>query len=264
MIDTGLSTSTVLVTGADAGIGRAIAEAFAAEGAAVGVHHHATARPLPDGVKREHHMATEGAPTSVVRSLRALGARDAAALEADLAEDGAPAHLLARTAERLGPVDVLVNNAAHCESPDDPLTAGAGGLRRHHEVNVFAPASLTAELVRTRTDDRPLSVVNISTDAARAFPGQTAYGTSKAALEAYTRSAALDLGPLGVCLNAVAPGPVQTGWMPAALVAEVELAIPLRRVGTPSDIADATVFLASQQARWITGQVLQVAGGHAL
>ena len=128
---------------------------------------------------------------------------------------------------------------------------------------MFAPASLTAEPVRTRTDDRPLTVVNVSTDAARAFPGRTTYGTSKAAPEAYTRSAALDLGSLGVRRNAVVPGPCADGWTPAALVAEVEPAIPLRRVGTPSDIADVPVFLASRQARRITGHVLQVADGHA-
>lgn len=65
-------------------------------------------------------------------------------------------------------------------------------------------------------------------------------------------------------VNAVAPGPIQTGWMADELIDEVELAIPLGRVGTPEDIADACVFLASRQASWITGQVLQVAGGYAL
>ncbi|HLU96992.1 MAG TPA: SDR family oxidoreductase, partial [Thermobifida alba] len=97
-----------------------------------------------------------------------------------------------------------------------------------------------------------------------AFPGQIGYGTSKAALEAFTRAAALDLAPRGIRVNAVAPGPVQTGWMDADLVEQVRPLIPLRRVGEPADIADAVVFLASRQARWITGQVLQVAGGHAL
>ncbi len=72
------------------------------------------------------------------------------------------------------------------------------------------------------------------------------------------------MGPLGITVNAVAPGPVQTGWMTPELVEQVLPWIPLRRVGTPEDIADAIVFLASAQARWITGQVIQVAGGHAL
>ncbi|MEO3889598.1 SDR family oxidoreductase [Nonomuraea sp. B5E05] len=107
-------------------------------------------------------------------------------------------------------------------------------------------------------------VVNITTDAARAFPGQIGYGTSKAALEALTRAAALDLAPSGIRVNAVAPGPVQTGWMDADTYEHARSVVPMRRVGEPADIADAVVFLASHQARWITGQVLQVAGGHAL
>ena len=101
-------------------------------------------------------------------------------------------------------------------------------------------------------------------ESARAFPGQVGYGTSKAALEAFTRAAAIELGPRGIRVNAIAPGPVQTGWMSEELVREVEAVIPLRRVGVPGVIADAAVFLASAQARWIAGQVLQVAGGHAL
>lgn len=137
-------------------------------------------------------------------------------------------------------------------------------LQRHVAVNAIAPALLTSEAVRQRPDAHPLCVVNISTDAARAFPGPTGYGACKEALEALTRSTALDLAPLGVRVNAVAPGPVQTGRMDDDLLAQVERAVPMGRAGTPADIADAVVFLASHQARWITGQVLQVAGGHAL
>lgn len=117
-----------------------------------------------------------------------------AAVSGDLAAPDAATRLF----DAAGPVDVLVNNAAHCESPHTIDTLTHDGLARHYRV------------------------------------------------------------------NAVAPGPVQTGWMTDDLVDRVREIVPLGRVGDPEDIADAVVFLASHRARWITGQVLQVAGGHAL
>jgi 3-oxoacyl-[acyl-carrier protein] reductase len=107
-------------------------------------------------------------------------------------------------------------------------------------------------------------IINVSTDAAQTFAGQISYGASKAATEAFTRSVAIEVGPLGITVNTVAPGPVQTGWMTPDREEAERQAIPLRRVGRPEDIADAIVFLASDQARWLTGQVIKVSGGHAL
>ncbi len=251
MIDTGLAGRVVLVTGGAGGIGAAISRAFAAEGAHVVIHYLAAAPAAPPGVTWEHTV-----PAGAGELAAELGGR---AVSADLATPDAAVRLF----DAAGPVDVLVNNAAHCESPDTLDALDADGLARHYRVNAIAPALLTAELAR-RAGDPPPCVVNISTDAARAFPGQLGYGTSKAALEAFTRAAALDLGSAGIRVNAVAPGPVQTGWLTDDLVARVRELVPLGRPGEPADIADAVVFLASRQARWITGQVLQVAGGHAL
>jgi 3-oxoacyl-[acyl-carrier protein] reductase len=258
MVDTKLAGRTVLVTGASGGIGAAVARAFSAERARVAVHYFSE-RGAPPGVTWEHVT-----PAADVAEALAAGLRDAVAVPADLREPDAARQLFDAVERLLGPVDVLVNNAAHCETPDTFGALTADGLRRHYEVNAIAPALLISELASRQRDGREPCVVNVSTDAARAFPGQIGYGTSKAALEALTRAAALDLGAAGIRVNAVAPGPVQTGWMDAETYARVGDIVPLGRVGEPADIADAVVFLASRQARWITGQVLQVAGGHAL
>ncbi|WP_020495040.1 SDR family NAD(P)-dependent oxidoreductase [Sciscionella marina] len=240
MIDADRAGRTVLVTGGAAGLGAAISRAFSAQGTRLAVHHFGAESRPPEGSLWEHRSRAEAQVTALAGELGAV------TFAADLTAAEAPRLLPDAVTERLGPVDVLVNNAAHCEQPDSIETLGLDGLARHYAVNTFAPALLT------------------STDAARAFPGQTGYGTSKAALEGFTRSAALDLGPSGIRVNAVAPGPVQTGWLDGEMLEHARSIVPLGRVGEPEDIADAVVLLASRQARWITGQVLQVAGGHAL
>ncbi|WP_116950860.1 SDR family NAD(P)-dependent oxidoreductase [Jiangella endophytica] len=139
---------------------------------------------------------------------------------------------------------------------------GARVAVHHHDGGVPAPEGVSFEHRLGDAEAAARAVVNISTDAAQCFPGQVGYGSSKAALEAFTRAAAVELGPAGIRVNAVAPGPVQTGWMSGELVESLLPHLPLGRVGRPSDIADAVVFLASGQASWLTGQVIKVSGGH--
>lgn len=260
MIDPCLAGQTVLVTGGAGNIGAAISRAFAAQGARVAIHHLAQDPAEPDQVEWAHITPKAGAATRLADEL----GNGSFAVSADLAQPDQAHRLVHTVAERAGALNVLVNNAAHCESPDTVESLTAHSLQRHYQVNAIAPALLTAEAARIRHGDDPLSVVNITTDAARAFAGQTGYGTSKAALEALTRSNALDLAAQGIRVNAVAPGPVQTGWITEDLLIQATRIVPMGRVGEPDEIADAVVFLASHQARWITGQVLQVAGGHAL
>ncbi len=118
------------------------------------------------------------------------------------------------------------------------------------------------ELIKHRSEYG--RIINISTDASQIFAGQITYGASKASMEALTRSIALEVGKYGITVNCVAPGPTQTGWIDADLEKTVLPLIPIGALMQPEDIAETILFLESNQARMITGQVIKVSGGHAL
>jgi 3-oxoacyl-[acyl-carrier protein] reductase len=277
MIDTGLENRVVLITGGNHGIGAATARAFAAQGARVfitylrlspqdyGIDPEEARRASEPGLPLYHATQTRSAD-AVVEEIRKGGGM-AESWEVDLADPATIPGLFDLAEHKFGPVTVLVNNAAYCETPPDTIFGtSAESVDKHFAVNTRAAVLLMAELVRRHKErgGRWGRVINVSTDAAQNFAGQISYGASKAATEAFTRGVATEVGPLGITVNSVAPGPVQTGYITRESEKELLPEIPLRRIGEPEDIADAIVFLASEQARWITGQVIKVSGGHAI
>jgi 3-oxoacyl-[acyl-carrier protein] reductase len=294
MVDTGLKGKVAFVTGANHGIGAAVAVALAREGADVFL----TYKRLPPenyGAKgpRAGDGAAEPGPgryyeilardaEDVVRSVRALGGR-CEAREADLSDPGTIPVLMNEAEHAFGKVDILVNNAAHDrpdtflppgEVPASGLFGGEYSLRtitaathdEHFAVNTRAVALLMAEFARRHIARKSGwgRVINISTDGASGHGWNVSYGASKYAGESYARAAAAELGPYGITVNVVSPGAVQTGWLPEDEAKALARRYPLRRIGTPDDIAAAVVFFASGQADWITGQVLYVGGGNRM
>jgi 3-oxoacyl-[acyl-carrier protein] reductase len=290
MIDTGLKDKVVIVTGGNnpRGIGAAAARAFAAEGARVFIHYFQEKAesgkkgPGSSELGEDWYQAAQTLTAQhVVDAIRAAGGR-AEAWGADLADPAVAPALFDRAEQAFGPAQVLVNNAAYC-APDTFLPAAEGkrcigGLGpakhtitaathdRHFAVNSRAVALLMAEFARRHIARGAQGgrIVNVSTDGAAGFPDEVSYWASKHALESYSRAAAAELAPQGIAVNVVSPGPIQTGWMSRELERQIVPAIPMGRVGQPEDIADAIVFLASEQARWITGQLLYVGGGNRM
>lgn len=261
-----------LVTGAGHGIGAAIAEALAREGAGVLVHHFRAPwegdEPDVPGEALLRWRRSRG-PEEVLERIRSAGGR-AAGIEADLRDEDAPERLFDEAERLLGPVDLLVGNAAVC-SPDsfDPESGHPPprGLDEHLVVNAVAVGALMAGFARRRARLGPSPggrIVNVSTDGSSGHAGQVSYGASKHAMESYSRAAAWELGRYGITVNVVGVGPVQTGWISPELERELLPHIPVGRIGTPDDVAAAVLFLLSDEASWITGQILYVGGGHVM
>jgi 3-oxoacyl-[acyl-carrier protein] reductase len=199
-----------------------------------------------------------GEAEELVTELRGLGVR-ATFVEADLADPAAPAQLVAAAEDAVGPLTALVNVHAHSEV-GGLLDTTAEQIDRHLVVNARATLLLAAEFARRfRGEPGSGRIVNFSSGPP--LTGEIAYAASKGAVEWLTVSAAVELGPRGITVNAIDPGPTDTGWLSPELRAAIEGATPLGRVGRPEDAAAAVVFLCSAEAAWITGQVLRSDGG---
>jgi len=275
MIDTGLKGKVALITGGNnpMGIGAATAKAFAREGAKVFINY-LRVSPEKFGISvDEAQKATEPgralyraltmkSADEVLQAIRKEGGQ-AEAWEADLADPANIPLIFDHAEAAFGPVDVLVNNATHWEEPRDTIfNTSAGVLDRYFAVNTRATVLMMKEFVaRHKERGRKWGrIINLSQCCAQ-VAGHLSYSSTKAPIEMLTRAVVSRVGPLGIAVNTVAPGPVQTGYISAENEKKESARLPLRRVGRPEDLAEAIVFLASDQASWITGQRIKVDGG---
>jgi len=284
MIDPGLEGKVVLITGANHGIGAAAARAFAIQGARVFLtwfrepsrysdEELAKAREAGVGGVAYYWAVHRQPADRVIQDIVAQGGV-AARREADLGDPANIRLVFDECEAALGPVDVLINNHTHSvHDTFDPAAVAAEGygvglisaasIDGHFAVNARAYALMMSEYIQRylSRQGRRGRIINVSTDAAHAHPSSLSYAASKHAIESYSRSAAAEAGRYGVTVNIVAPGPIQTGWLTPDQEIAISAGTPLRRCGAPQDVADVMVFLASDQAHWLTGQLLYVGGG---
>lgn len=242
-----LENKTVLITGATRGIGKGIAETFAKQGAHV-------AFTFSSSVE---------AATALEKELTANGVK-AKGYQSNAADFAAAQELAAAVLEEFGSIDVLINNAGITKD-NLLMRISEEDFDKVIEINLKSVFNLTKAVIRPMMKQRSGSIINMSSVVGvQGNAGQTNYAASKAGMLGFTKSVALELGSRNIRCNAIAPGFIETE-MTAKLDEKVvdgwRQAIPLKRGGTPEDIANACVFLASDMSAYITGQTLNVDGG---
>jgi len=248
----GLDGKNALVTGGGAGIGRAICGRLGAEGVHVGI------------LDRDGPAARETA------ELVADAGGRATAFEADVTDYDAVAEAVSSLEAAAGPVDILVNNAG-IDIAMPFLATDTALWRRIVEINLFGPLNLHHIVVRGMAERRSGKVINISSDAARVgSSGESVYAACKGGIISFSKTLARELARSNVQVNCVCPGPTDTNLFRTfagddeagqKLVAALERAIPMRRLGQPDDYPGIVAFLASSDADFITGQTISVSGG---
>jgi 3-oxoacyl-[acyl-carrier protein] reductase len=259
---------TAIVTGANHGIGAAAARALAAGGCAVLCTYLRLADPADPGIPQAYrdHRARDAA--AVVDGI-AGGGGTGFALEADLADPAAPARLFDAAEERLGPVDILVNNATGWLA-DTFTAAGTDRAGRslapvtaqtwagQFAVDAMGAALMIAEFARRHVARQAGwgRIVGLTSGGVLGFPEEVSYGAAKAAQESYTMSAAAELAPYGVTANMVHPPVTDTGWVTGAVREQVAASAALIHVAAPEEVAAVIAWLASDAAALVTGNVL--------
>lgn len=248
----GLAGKNALVTGGGAGIGRAICRRLGEDGVSIGV------------LDRNGPAARETA------DLIAAGDGQAVAYEADITDYDAVAGAVSAFENATGPIDILVNNAG-IDIAMPFLDTDTALWRKIVEINLFGPLNLHHIVVRGMAERRSGKVINISSDAARVgSSGESVYAACKGGIVSFSKTLARELARRNVQVNCICPGPTDTDLFRTfagddeagrKLVAALERAIPMRRLGQPEDCPGLVAFLASSDADFITGQTISVSGG---
>jgi 3-oxoacyl-[acyl-carrier protein] reductase len=245
-----LAGRVALVTGASRGFGRAIALAFAGEGARVAVN----------------YLSSQREADEVVAQSGRLGA-EAFAIRGDVAQEADARALVAATIDRFGHMDILVNNAGiMVRGP--LLEVPADAYRRMLDINLTGTIQCTRHALPVMIERRHGRVINLSTQLAQRAVGGggfAAYAATKGAVESLTRALASEVGCHGITVNAIAPGGIETDMSRDVMTPEYRARrlaeLPLRRFGTVEDVAYCAVILAADEAGYLTGQILHPSGG---
>jgi NAD(P)-dependent dehydrogenase (short-subunit alcohol dehydrogenase family) len=243
-----LNESVVLITGALTGIGRATAVAFAQEGAKVVV----SGRNAANG-------------NALVEELQNLGA-EAAFIQADVRHEDDVSALIDGAVARFGRLDIAVNNAGTEGKPGTIVNQTEETYKATFDTNVLGTLLSMKHELRVMLEQKHGSIVNVSsTFGTRASAGASLYVGSKHAVEGMTKAAALEGAAVGVRVNAVAPGPTETGMLErftgsAEAMAKMSNGVPMKRLGKPEEVAQAIVFLGSDKSPFLSGQILAVDG----
>jgi 3-oxoacyl-[acyl-carrier protein] reductase len=259
-----------LVTGGNHGIGAAVARALAACGARVVVSYLRLIDDVDPGIPDEYRRYRANDAEHVVAAIRAQGG-EAVAIEADLADSATPVRLFDFAEAQFGPVDILINNASAWRAdtfvPSTPDRLGRKTARmsadifdRQFAVDARASAALIAELARRHSERHATwgRIIGLTSGGPHGFPGEVSYGAAKAALENYTMSAAFELAGLGITANIVHPPVTDTGWITDDVRRHVDGRPDLIHIAEPGEVAAIIAFLASNEARLITGNVIHL------